>query len=187
METPVITDTVSHYTVLNKLGAGGRGEVYLAEDTAPNRRVAIKFLPADSVADQQGKRHLIREAPAAVRLNHPNICTIHEVGEEAGRSFIVMQYVEGEIQSLLHTAKRLRPEAQGCLNPGSGYFESNNPERVATADATALRLNQLSIDPPRVAAAATLGCEAQPLRGKEFKIRSSSNKQQFCFPLADNT
>jgi serine/threonine protein kinase len=93
MEAPVITDTVSHYTVLKKLGAGGRGEVYLAEDTVLNRRVAIKFLPDDSAADQQAKRRFIREAQAAARLDHPNICTIHEVGEEAGRGFIVMEYL----------------------------------------------------------------------------------------------
>ena len=96
METPVITDTVSHYTVLKKLGAGDRGEVYLAADKPLNRKVAFKFLLVDSAADQHGKRHLIREAPAAARLDHPNICTIDEVGEEAGRSFIVMQYLEGE-------------------------------------------------------------------------------------------
>ena len=99
METPVITDTVSHYAVLNKLGAGGMGEVYLAQDTLLNRRVAIKFLPEDSGADHKAKQRLIREAQAAARLDHPNICTIHEVGEEAGGSFIVMQYLEGETLS----------------------------------------------------------------------------------------
>ena len=96
METPVITDRVSHYTVLSKLGAGGGGEVCPAADKALSRKVAIKFLPADSAADQQRKRHLIRQAPAAVRLDHPTICTIHEVGQEAGHSFIVMQYREAE-------------------------------------------------------------------------------------------
>lgn len=113
METPVITDSVSHYTVLKKLGAGGMGEVYLAEDTVLNRRVAIKFLPEDSGADHKAKQRLIREAQAAARLDHPNICTIHEVGEEAGRSFIVMQYVDGET---LASRIRNRPlDLKECL------------------------------------------------------------------------
>ena len=107
MEAPVIANTVSHYTVLKKLGAGGMGEVYLAEDTVLNRRVAVKFLPNDSVADQQANRRLIREAQAAARLDHPNICIIHEVGEEAGRGFIVMEYVEGETLASRMRRKRL--------------------------------------------------------------------------------
>jgi serine/threonine-protein kinase len=72
------------------------GEVYLAEDTKLDRKVAIKFLPSESTADEQAKKRLIREAKAAAKLDHPNICSIYEVGEEDGRSFIVMQYVEGE-------------------------------------------------------------------------------------------
>ncbi len=81
-------ETISHYRILQKLGAGGMGEVYLAEDTSLNRKVAIKFLPAESVADEQAKRRLVREAKAAAKLDHPNICAIYEVGEEDGRSFI---------------------------------------------------------------------------------------------------
>jgi eukaryotic-like serine/threonine-protein kinase len=92
----VISGTISHYRILNNLGAGGMGEVYLAEDTKLDRRVALKLLPQASVADEQAKKRLIREARAAATLDHPNICTIHEVGEEDGHSFIVMQYVEGE-------------------------------------------------------------------------------------------
>ena len=84
------------YRIERLLGAGGMGEVYLAEDTKLDRRVAIKFLPPDLEADELAKRRLIREARAAAKLEHPNICATHEVTEEAGRSFIVMQYVEGE-------------------------------------------------------------------------------------------
>ncbi len=72
------------------------GEVYLAEDTQLDRKVAIKLLPPDAVADEHAKKRLIREARAAAKLDHPNICSIYEVGEEDGRTFIVMQYVEGE-------------------------------------------------------------------------------------------
>ncbi len=92
----MISETISHYRILKKLGAGGMGEVYLAEDTRLGRRVAIKFLPEESIADELAKKRLIREAQAAATLDNPNICGIHEVGEEDGRSFIVMQYVEGE-------------------------------------------------------------------------------------------
>src|SRR5437867_1918301 len=92
----MIGEAISHYRILQKLGAGGMGEVYLAEDTKLNRKVAIKFLPTDSVISEQANKRLLREARAAATLDHPNICAIHEVGEEDGRSFIVMQYVEGE-------------------------------------------------------------------------------------------
>jgi serine/threonine protein kinase/Tol biopolymer transport system component len=92
----VKSETISHYRLLRKLGAGGMGEVYLAEDTKLDRRVAIKFLRSESVADPHARKRLIREAQAAAKLDHPNICAIHEVGEQDDCSFIVMQYVEGE-------------------------------------------------------------------------------------------
>src|SRR5262249_43503514 len=87
---------LGRYEIRSKLGEGGMGEVYLAEDTKLHRRVAIKFLPFDSQANEQANKRLLREAQAAAKLDHPNICSIYEVGEENGRSFIVMQYVEGE-------------------------------------------------------------------------------------------
>src|SRR5262245_6697866 len=88
--------TLSHYRILSKLGAGGMGEVYLAEDTLLSRKVAIKFLPAQLVADHRSKKRLLSEAQAAAKLDHPNICTVYEAGEVNGHSFIAMQYVEGE-------------------------------------------------------------------------------------------
>ena len=96
LKPPVSPDRVSHYRILSKLGAGGMGEVYLAEDSQLDRRVAIKFLTPESTADEQARRRLVREARAAAKLEHPNICAIYEVGEAHGQSFIVMQYVEGE-------------------------------------------------------------------------------------------
>ena len=91
------------YEILSPLGEGGMGEVYLAEDPRLDRRVAIKVLPADSMADPQARKRLVREAQAAARLDHPNICAIYEVSEDAGTSFIVMQYVEGDtLASRLH-------------------------------------------------------------------------------------
>ncbi|HEY7911178.1 MAG TPA: serine/threonine-protein kinase, partial [Blastocatellia bacterium] len=87
---------LGHYQILSLLGAGGMGEAYLAEDQSLDRKVAIKLLPPDSVADQRARRRLIKEAKAAARLDHPNICSIYEVAEEDGTTFIVMQYIEGE-------------------------------------------------------------------------------------------
>jgi eukaryotic-like serine/threonine-protein kinase len=88
--------TISHYRIISKLGEGGMGEVYLGEDTRLGRKVAIKLLLLKSVDDDHARRRLLREAQAAATLDHPNICSIHEIGDEAGTSYIVMQYIEGE-------------------------------------------------------------------------------------------
>jgi serine/threonine protein kinase len=87
---------LGRYEIRSKIGAGGMGEVYLAEDTQLRRRAAIKLLPPQTISDEHARKRLVREARAAATLDHPNICTIHEVGEEDGRTFIAMQYVEGE-------------------------------------------------------------------------------------------
>jgi tetratricopeptide (TPR) repeat protein len=109
---------LGHYEIRAKLGAGGMGEVYLAEDTKLNRKVAVKFLPPESTADLRAKRRLLREAQAAAALDHPNICAIHEVGEEDGRAFIVMQYVEGEtLAARIHRKPLTLKEALGFAVP----------------------------------------------------------------------
>jgi tetratricopeptide (TPR) repeat protein/tRNA A-37 threonylcarbamoyl transferase component Bud32 len=90
------SEQVSHYRIIQKLGAGGMGEVFLAHDTKLERKVAIKMLPAKSIDDAHARKRLFREARAAATLDHPNICAIHEVNEESDAVFIVMQYVEGE-------------------------------------------------------------------------------------------
>jgi serine/threonine-protein kinase len=91
-----VFETISHYRIIQKLGAGGMGEVYLAEDTRLGRKVAIKLLPADTSTDELAGKRLLREARAAATLDHPNICAVYEVGEDQGRRFIAMQYVDGE-------------------------------------------------------------------------------------------
>ena len=92
----MISKIISHYEILEKLGEGGMGEVYLAEDTKLNRRVALKFLPAQLASDEEFKARFKREAQAAAALNHPNIITIYEVTEYENRPFIAMEYVKGE-------------------------------------------------------------------------------------------
>ena len=94
--TIVAGTRLGRYEIRSKVGEGGMGEVYLAQDTELDRKVAIKFLPESLVADDHARERLIREAQAAAKLDHPNICSIYEVSEEGGRSFIVMQYIEGE-------------------------------------------------------------------------------------------
>src|SRR5687768_16640009 len=105
-ETISPNKTLSHYRIVSKIGAGGMGEVYLAQDAKLDRKVALKILPAAFAANQDRMRRFVQEAKAAAALNHPNIAHIYEIGDHEGTNFIAMEFVDGiTLRAEIHDEK----------------------------------------------------------------------------------
>jgi serine/threonine protein kinase len=128
----MIGKTVSHYRILEELGRGGMGIVYKAEDTKLKRTVALKFLPSELNHNEDAKNRFIHESQAAAALNHPNICTIHEVDESEGQSFIAMECIEGRsIREKIETGPlKLKDTVDIAIQVAEGLKEAHGKDIV---------------------------------------------------------
>src|SRR2546423_13404387 len=122
----LVNQTISHYKIISQLGAGGMGEVYLAQDTKLDRKVALKILPAEVASNRDRMERFIREAKAAAALNYPNIAHVYEIGEQDDTHFIAMEYIDGQtLRELIRNHTDLRKLLRHLQHAAEGLAKAH--------------------------------------------------------------
>ncbi len=173
----MVGKTISHYKVLEKIGEGGMGEVYLAQDTTLDRKVALKFLPEELQQDSTAKKRFLREAKSAAALDHPYICHIHEVGEVEGKSFIAMEYVQGMmLQEKLAKGPFPVRKAVGTAAEIAEALEAAHKQNIVHRD---LKPSNIMLTPQGHVKVMDFGLAKRvtPAEGEEQEITTALTKQ----------
>jgi serine/threonine-protein kinase len=173
----VVGKTVSHYRILEKIGQGGMGEVFLAQDTTLDRKVALKFLPEELQEDPSARQRFLREAKSAAALDHPYICHIHEVGEVEGKSFISMEYVQGEtLKDKLSQGPLPLKDALGKATEVAEALEEAHKQGIVHRD---LKPSNIMLTPQGHVKVMDFGLAKRvtPVEGEEQEITTALTKQ----------